>query len=245
MTKTPGESPGSSSFPPYSRPGLALLIAACGFAATLLILTGYPGLRLSWVAAPGWMLALLDLAVINLPLVLAVLAAVVVGSSVGVARATGIRIWRWSDLVLGLCVGFVVRAIVELIAPTTGNLAGPFGDTPLSTTVVVVIGVVLISPYIEEWFFRGLVLRAAVDALGRVRGFSRLLVSGVAIIVSTGAFASLHFATSGGAVSPALLIGTVGVGLGCSILTVITGRIGAAIVAHVVFNAVGVGLLLV
>jgi membrane protease YdiL (CAAX protease family) len=47
-----------------------------------------------------------------------------------------------------------------------------------------------------------------------------------------------------GGVSLGLVIGTFGVGLGCGILTVATGRLGAAIIAHVTFNGVGVLLLM-
>jgi len=239
MTKTPGASPGSSSLRGYSRPWVALGIAALGYVGTLLILTGYPGVR-ARVGAPGWVLAVLDLIVICAPLLVAVLAAGVWASSVGIARATGIRQWRGRDLLLGLGVGLVVRAIVELFAPTTGTLGGPFAAPDLVTSVVVILGAVLISPYIEEWFFRGLVLRALLDA---GRGWGRVSAGIIAILVSTIAFMALHFLPWGSPVALGVLLGTLGVGLGCGILTVITGRLGAALVAHVVFNGIGVVLL--
>lgn len=248
MSKTPGESSGSSSFAarPYSRPGRALLIAGVGLIAAVLVLTAYPALRTNVSGAPGGVLALLDIALINLPLVLAVLAAGVLATTVGVARATGIHSFAGSDLLLGVSVALVVRGLVEVVTPTTGSLVGPLGAPDVLATAVAIVGIVLVSPFVEEWFFRGLVLRAIVDALTGTRGIapSRLLVGGTAVVVSTGAFAALHFVTLGGAVPLSLLLGTVGVGVGCGILTVVTGRLGAALTAHVTFNALGVALLL-
>jgi hypothetical protein len=41
-----------------------------------------------------------------------------------------------------------------------------------------------------------------------------------------------------------LLVGTVAVGLGCGVLTLLTGRLAGALIAHVAFNAIGVALLI-
>ncbi|GAA3203699.1 CPBP family intramembrane glutamic endopeptidase [Microbacterium terregens] len=240
--------PSGSSARAYSRPGLALVFAALGFVGTLLLLTVYLSLRARWGALPEWLLSVLDLVLISLPMVVAVIGAGIAASRMGIARATGIRSWRWMDLAYGLGVGLVVRAIVELVAPTFGTLGGPFGQPALATTVVLVIGAVLISPFVEEWFFRGLLLRALMDAMSGAR-VSRIVggpgvASVIAIVVSTCAFASLHFMPWGSNIALSLAIGTFGVGLGCGILTVITGRLGAALIAHASFNAIGVVLLL-
>ncbi|KRA25709.1 hypothetical protein ASD65_15720 [Microbacterium sp. Root61] len=244
MTKTPGASPGSSAFPagrPYASPWLALGIAALGYLGTLLILSGYPGLRARMADAPGWVLAMLDIIVICLPLVVAVLAAGAVASRVGIAVATGIRHWRGLDVLLGLGVGLIVRALVELVAPTVSALGGGFGAPDLAASVVIVVGAVFLSPFIEEWFFRGLVLRAFLDAL---KDLGRTAAGIIAIFVSTVAFMALHFLPWESGIAVGQLIGTFGIGVGCGILTFVTGRLGGAIVAHVVFNAVGVGLML-
>ncbi|WP_292834505.1 CPBP family intramembrane glutamic endopeptidase [Microbacterium sp.] len=258
-------SPGSAVA--YARPWVALGVALIGFALTVVVLQTYPAIRPQMPAWPDWAANLLDLLVISVPLVAAVIVGAGVGARVGagldagsragvsldagsragvglgLARATGIREWRLTDLVLGLGIGLVVRAVVEIFAPTTGTLAGPLaGALPLGTLVVIVLGAVLVSPFVEEWFFRGLVLRALVDALS---GAGRMPAATVAIVVSTAAFSALHFVTSGGYVSIAQLIGTVGVGVGCGTLAVLTGRLGGAMAAHATFNAVGVVLLLV
>jgi membrane protease YdiL (CAAX protease family) len=94
---------------------------------------------------------------------------------------------------------------------------------------------------VEELFFRGLMMRALDDAL---HDAGRLLRPLVALLVSTGTFMLLHMLPFTGGVSLGLVIGTFGVGLGCGILTVVTGRLGAAIIAHVTFNGVGVLLLM-
>ena len=54
----------------------------------------------------------------------------------------------------------------------------------------------------------------------------------------------LHALPWEGGVPIGLLVGTLAVGVGCGILTLVTGRLGAAIIAHVTYNAIGVGLLL-
>jgi len=242
MTQHPAD-PASASTSAYSRPWFALIIAVLGFAGTFLIVSGYPRLRAQWTGLPDWAGALIDLAVINVPLVIAVLAAGVAASKFGIGRATGIRHWRWIDLVYGIGVGLVLRALVELVTPTTGSLGGPLGGMPpLAVTVVIVVGAVVISPFVEEWFFRGLVLRALLDALG---GLGRWVAAAVAVAVSAAGFAALHFATVGAAVPLPLLLATLAVGVACGVLTVVTGRLRAAVFAHVVFNAIGVGLLLV
>ena len=129
----------------------------------VVLLSTYPAL-VSW---PPALRRLVDLVVLSAPLVAAVIVAGRLAAD-GIARATGIRRWRWTDAALGVLVALVVRAIVELVSPTTGSLFGPLETTPDTTaTVVLVIGLVLVTPLVEELFFRGLVLRATQDALGR------------------------------------------------------------------------------
>lgn len=250
MTKAPGESPGSSSLPAddardYRRPGLALLVAAIAFVLTAVLVLAYPSLRYAVAGWPQWLQSLADLVILSAPLVAGVFVAARLAAD-GFGRAVGIRRWRWTDAVLGLLAGVVVRALVELVEPTTGSLLGPFVSeyTPevVASMVVVVAGAVLITPVIEELFFRGLVLRALVDLLG---GPGSILGSIVALLASATAFSLLHVLPWGGSVPLGLLVGTLGVGVACGILTLITRRLGGAIIAHIVFNATGIALLLV
>ena len=111
----------------------------------------------------------------------------------------------------------------------------------IAQTVVLVVGIVLVTPVVEELFFRGLMLRALDDALAAA---GRAIAGTVAVVVSSAVFVLLHTLPSGENVSVGLIVATLGVGVGCGILTLVTGRLGGAIVAHVVFNAIGVALLI-
>ena len=186
------------------------------------------------------------------------------------ARDFGLR-FRWIDLAVGLGVGIAARivlavllAILTLLWPLQdgeviqGN-AELFltGDT-VWLLINGVLGGVLIAPFLEELFNRGLVLRGIQNALWlrrtgnprdsvtpAVQRRSLMTSTVIALLVSSLAFGLLHT----GAVpdlrsSVYLLLSTFTVGLMCGVLTVITGRLGAAIVTHVVFNGTGVGLLL-
>ena len=106
---------------------------------------------------------------------------------------------------------------------------------------MLIVGVAIVSPLIEELFFRGLLLRAMLDALSSA---GRSVAMVVSLIVSTGAFVLLHALPWGRDIPLGLLVASAGVGLACGILTIVTGRLGAAIVAHVTFNGIGVLLLL-
>lgn len=93
----------------------------------------------------------------------------------------------------------------------------------------VVLGVVGVTPVVEELFFRGLALRAGERRWGTAFGvgFSTLL------------FALLHLEP--GVEAPLLLLLEIGVlGAVFAVLAIRTGRLGPSMVAHVVVNAVGV-----
>lgn len=254
MTETTGASPGTASSgphttqaavaPAYRRPGLALAIAAIGFALAVAVLLVYPALPVALAAGPPRANRLVDLVVLSAPLVLAVAVAGWLAAD-GIARATGIRSWQLIDPVLGVLVALVLRAIVELAAPTRATLRGPLETegTPDAAggALVLVVGLILVSPVVEELFFRGLLLRALEDSLA---GVGRVIAVLAALLISTAAFVVLHIVTWQGGAPLGLLVGTVSVGVGCGILTIATRRLGAAVVTHVTYNAIGVALLL-
>jgi hypothetical protein len=232
-------------FRAYEHPWRALLIALAGFAAAALLLLVVDATGPMWAAMPGWLAALASIVAANAPLIFAVVAAVAFASLVGFGRATGIRHWTWTDVLYGLFVGLVARAIVELVAPTLGGFGGPLGGA-LSGDATLALAVaagaaVLISPIVEELYFRGLMLRALLDALGEA---GRVGASVVAIATSTAAFVLLHIVAGGAVVPVGLLVGSIVVGVGCGVLTVVTGRLGAALTAHLLYNASGLALLL-
>ena len=228
----------------YTRPGLALLIAGAGVVVTAALVWAYPRVRPALDAWPDWTLPIIDLVVLSAPFVAAVLLAARFAST-GLARAAGVRRWVWTDIVIGIGIALVVRAAAEF-APATvpGRWPGSIVEattradaataaTATLAVAITVIGVVGITPLVEEFFFRGLLQRALAQQLG---GLGRVAASVIAIIVPTAVFASLHAVN--GPPSPVLLVGAIGIGLGAGIVTAVTGRLGGAITAHVVNNAI-------
>ncbi|WP_206759221.1 type II CAAX prenyl endopeptidase Rce1 family protein [Microbacterium ureisolvens] len=202
-----------------------------------------PRFQAATVGWPPALARLTDLVVLSAPL----LAAVIIAARVSrdrFATATGLRGFAWVDAAAGVGVGLIARALVELVAPTAGGIGGGLEVESAGVAggiVVALAGAVLVTPLIEELFFRGLLQRALGDALA---GAGRAVAGIVAVVVSALAFVALHVLATGGNVPVGLLVGSLAVGLGCGILTLLTGRLAGAIVAHVVSNAIGVALLI-
>lgn len=92
--------------------------------------------------------------------------------------------------------------------------------------VVLALLVTAVAPVIEELFYRGLVLRALERRIGPTGG----------IVLSSVWFGASHFQV---VQFPALFL----LGVVLAWLTVRTGRLGAAIVAHVAFNGITMTIL--
>lgn len=247
MTSAPGVTPGRPYLfvRSYHQPWRALLIAAVGIGAAALLLLVVDATGPMWAGMPGWLAAAASILAANAPLIIAVVAAAAFTSLVGFGRATGIRPWVWTDLLYGLFVAIIARAVVEFFAPTLGGFGGPLGGALSGdATIALVIAAsaaVIVSPIVEELYFRGLVVRALCDALVDA---GRIGASIVAVVTSTAAFVLLHVVAAGALVPVGLIIGSLVVGVGCGVLTVVTGRLWAAIAAHVLYNASGLALLL-
>lgn len=247
MMTAPGTSPGPSSVFPrsYDQPWRALLIGSAGFGGAALLLYVVDATGPMWAGMPGWLAALASIFAANVPLLAAVVAAAAFTSLLGLGRATGILRWTWTDILFGLFFGVFARATVELAAPTLGGFGGPLGGALTGEATVALIvaasAAVIVSPVVEELFFRGLLVRALLDALGEA---GRVGAAVVAIATSTAAFVLLHVVAAGSLVPLGLLIGSIVIGVGCGVLTVWTGRLGAAVTAHLLYNASGLALLL-
>ncbi|HET7415467.1 MAG TPA: CPBP family intramembrane glutamic endopeptidase [Arthrobacter sp.] len=124
------------------------------------------------------------------------------------------------------------------------------------------IGGVLIAPVLEELFFRGFILRAVQNAWwlsGPKRGpvdapttpadkshvqpavpaRSLKTAATAAVVISAVIFSLVHLGSVPDLYSTVVLLVSVFVmGLVCGALTVLTGRLGPAIVTHMVFNGV-------
>lgn len=231
---TSGASPGSSSF--YRRPSRTLVVALL---ATVIGAIVVLALRLppEW---PSWLATLVSVAAFSAPLIAAVVVASVWAGSDHVRRV--LLTWRWSDIGLGLAVGLLLRAVIELVAPTTGSFRTGFVDLSVADIVALALAAAVVTPIVEELFFRGVVVAALADAL---RGLGRMLAGVIAITVSTVVFVLLHALTLGATTTMAALLGPLLVSVACGILLLFTRRLASAVLAHVVFNAIGIGLLLV
>ena len=115
-----------------------------------------------------------------------------------------------------------------------------------------VVMVVIVAPFVEELFMRGLVMHAIRNAILRRGGRTQpapAKVQRTALLVSIGLsallFMALHLYQ---ATEPALLFilgaQTLTLGLLNGVIVFVTQRLGPAIVAHMVFNGISVATLL-
>lgn len=160
----------------------------------------------------------------------------------GVVRDFGWR-FQWVDLAYGLGIGgvllflaaalsFGVSALVGLEAgadeATNTQIIADAGDGV--ALVVIAIAAVVLAPIVEELFFRGLCLRAIERRFGTVTG----------VLASSVLFTLPHFTNPSLAGTAVLFSVIFAIGLVLAMLVVRTGRLGAAVIAHAVFNAIGV-----
>lgn len=158
----------------------------------------------------------------------------------------GLR-FTWLDILFGLALGFFLRSVTTVIeiviygSPAGGAIT--FGHTIYDVwwVLIAVAAPVLISPLIEELFFRGLLQRAVLKATGRSMAAPSRLPTVIAVAVSSFVFATVHvLQTSGGTETAAVLVSTLVLGIGLGTLAAVTGRLGGAIIAHIAFNGLGV-----
>lgn len=173
-------------------------------------------------------------------------AIVVAGGRRGAAFwVRGLRLTvRPIDLIWGLGVGLLARTVASLIEiwgyGGIGSTGVRLGETAYDAWWVfgTLLAPVLLAPVIEETFFRGLVLRA-VHGQAAARGAS-WAAAPIAVGVSGLTFALLHLmALNLNSTTTVVVVGSVTliVGLATAWLSLATGRIGGAIIAHVTFNA--------
>ena len=153
--------------------------------------------------------------------------------------------WQFQpiDIAYGLGVGVLMLFLAASVSYAVSSLVGldPGAEESTNTQiisdaadgpafVIILIAAVLLAPIVEELFFRGLCLRAIEKRFGTLAG----------VLGSTFLFTLPHF-TNPSLAGTSVLFAAIGtVGLVLAVLTVKTGRLGAAIIAHAVFNAVGV-----
>lgn len=239
-----------------ARAGFALGVGAVALVVAVVatrILLAHPlartGVAAVWLSSIG----------VWVPLVAAVAVVCVAGrgravgagrgarGEVGRAGAAGAARWILpADLAWGAAAGLAARALDALLsvgvtgstglspAPTLGG--GPTG----AFAVALVVAPVVVAPLVEELFFRGLLQGALTRILvGPAPRIDRLTAWAAAAVVAV-VFALVHVLVAPG--DPVLLTvgGTFLLGLAAGGVVAATGRVGGAIVAHVVFNGVAV-----
>ncbi|MFB2555386.1 CPBP family intramembrane glutamic endopeptidase [Herbiconiux liangxiaofengii] len=151
------------------------------------------------------------------------------------------------DLAIGILAGIVLRfaavGTAELVRVASGTPAGAFsggvGD-PVWFVLTAVLAASLVTPFVEELFFRGLVLRSIQQAVApdAAASAARQRAAGVAAVVGSALlFTAFHLTgvpETAAAVSRLITLFVVGLVLGA--LALVTGRLGPAIATHVVFN---------
>lgn len=162
--------------------------------------------------------------------------------------------WGWSfkpaDLGIGLGTAMIALFAAGAVSAGTSALVGLEDDAAAENTALVsdlegspwlwgvLFLVVIGAPFAEEVLFRGLIMRAVAKRLGIVAG----------VIASLLTFVPIHFA-DGGIITdgtPAITDGQIvlwatiaALGLVLAIVTVVTERLAAAIIAHMGINSIG------
>jgi uncharacterized protein len=156
------------------------------------------------------------------------------------AADVGLAIQPW-DLLVGVIAGIGSQLVLipllylpferanptlnhRLSAPAKTDSAAVHGAIPVT---VLVLFLALLAPFVEELFFRGLLLRSLSRWLGPIAGIA---ISAVLFGLAHGELLQL----------PGLIL----FGLVLGVLAYKTGRLGAGMVAHAAFNAVTVFSLL-
>ncbi|WP_243075699.1 CPBP family intramembrane glutamic endopeptidase [Microbacterium sp. SS28] len=162
------------------------------------------------------------------------------------SRPAGLLRFRALDLLYAVVLGVALRIVQGALAAASGNAAFPsYGlvDGRLSTEWLFaeVLGPLLAAPIVEEFFFRAVIIVALYTVLRRPLGH---VVAGVAAgLTSVGLFVLVHGLTLAAPVDAVVSIALLG--LVCSLLVLLTGRIWGAVLVHLSFNASYVALALV
>lgn len=175
------------------------------------------------------------------------------------ARDFWLRI-RPVDLAIGLGVGVLAKLLSVLWGIVAIALFGPpeqQSNLVLSTDTVWilvngVIVVAIVAPFVEELFMRGLLMQAVRNAILRFAGRAQPAPESVqrtAVVVSIAAsalvFMTLHlYQSADPTLVASLALGTLTLGVLNAMIVYLTGRLGAAIVAHMLFNGISVATLL-
>jgi membrane protease YdiL (CAAX protease family) len=158
--------------------------------------------------------------------------------ALGRSRPVGLLQFRAQDLLFGIAFGVVLRTVQGWTDVATGG-SGAFpsyptigGAPPQGWVFDWVIAPLVVAPVVEEFYFRAVVLVCVFTMLRRA--FGALTAGLVAALVSAGLFVFVHGLV--GALTTDEVISLSLLGLACSLLVLLTGRIWPAVLLHVVYN---------
>lgn len=161
------------------------------------------------------------------------------------ARPAGLLRFRWIDILWGVAAGLAFRAVQGWGSAAN---AMPFPAAPdgarmleLQWWMTEILPAALIGPVIEEFFFRAVILVAMYQMFRRSLGYGA--ASATAILASAGGFVLLHTLLAPLNLSDALQLFILGAGT--AVIVLLTGRIWAAVIAHIVYNVTFLGLMIV
>lgn len=150
---------------------------------------------------------------------------------IGTAAGFGLLLYPAMVFVVGLVVSIVLSAVSG--EPVRAPEQVP-GDLPLGGLIVTWLYAVVIAPLHEELFFRGVLFRAVRDRRGLVAG-----------MIATGAgFAVIHYLPGPWQDSVLLIAVMFFNGMALAWFYERRGTLIAPIVAHMVFNVIGLSLIL-
>ncbi|WP_375385850.1 lysostaphin resistance A-like protein [uncultured Microbacterium sp.] len=154
------------------------------------------------------------------------------------SRPAGLLRLRWIDLLWGVGFALVLRTLQGWLAVAFGGSGAlptyPLVDGSLSSTwwFTDLVAAAVISPVIEEFFFRAVLMVAIFTVLRRSMG--KPLAGVVAVLVTSAVFTLVSVFGESASVDLAVADGILG--LVCGTLVVLTGRIWGAVLVHVLYS---------
>lgn len=163
------------------------------------------------------------------------------------SRPIGLLRFRAVDVLYAAGLALVLR-IVQGWVETAEHGSAAFPSAPLvdgrprlEWVLTDAVGAVLIAPVVEEFFFRAVILVTVYGLLRR--RFGELAAGVAAVLASAGLFVLTHALLQDMDLTAAISV--LLLGLVCAAFVVLTGRIWAAVLLHVGFNATYVVLVAV
>lgn len=162
------------------------------------------------------------------------------------SRPAGLLAFRSRDILLGVSLGIALRAAQGVI--NGANTATfPRGQTAadassyLAWCVSQLWTAGVVGPVVEEFYFRALLIVTIFQLFRRSLGHASAGLT--AILFSSGAFVCLHGLMGQITLPDGLAL--FALSATCSVLVLLTGRIWSAVVLHITYNTIFLGLTLV